>query len=80
MGILKDSPRKDRKMGLTVVTIQVLAVVSLVTIDVVDTTAERADISSVILNLDDEINGRLLRGEPLVEIKNSHSSSFVLNL
>lgn len=78
MGVLKDGSSKDGEMGLAVVAVQILAVVRLVTVDVVDTTAERTHISAVVLNLDDEINGGLLRGETLMEIKYSHSSSPLL--
>ena len=68
-------------MGFAVVAVQVTPVVPLITVDVMDTSTERAHISAVVLNLDDEINGRLLCGETLMEIKNSHSSSpFSLNL
>ena len=65
-------------MGLAVVAVQVTPVVPFVAVDVVDTAAERAYISAVVLNLDDEINGGLLRGESLLKIKYSHSSSSLL--
>lgn len=78
MGILKDSSAQCREMGLAVVAVQVTTIVSLVAVDVVNTTAERTHISAVVLNLDDKVNGRLLRGEMLMEIKNSHSSSSFL--
>ena len=62
-------------MGFAVVAVQILTIVGTITVDVVNTSAERAHISTVVFNLDDEVNGRLLCGEPLMEIKNSHSSS-----
>jgi len=78
MGVLKDGSSKDGEMGLAVVAVQILAVVRLVTVDVVDATAEWAHISAVVLTLDDEINGGLFCGKTLMEIKNSHSSSSLL--
>ena len=57
MGILKDGSSKNGEMGLAVITIQILAVVSIVTVDIVNTTAERTHISAVVFNFDDEVNG-----------------------
>lgn len=62
-------------MGLAVVAEKVTPVVSFITVDVVYAAAERASISAVVLNIDDIINGGLLCWKPLMEIKNSHSSS-----
>ena len=64
----------DREMGLAVVAEQVTPVVPSITVDVVYAATERAYISAVVLNLDDKINGGLLRWKPLMEIKNSHIS------
>ena len=69
MSILKDSPCKNREMGLAVVAEQVTPVVPSITVDVVYAATERAYISAVVLNLDDKINGGLLRWKPLMEIK-----------
>ena len=57
MGVLKDSTLQHREMGLAVVAVQILTVVSTVTVDVVNATAERTHISTVVFNLDDEVNG-----------------------
>lgn len=75
MSVLKDSSLQYGEMGFAVVAVQILAIVGTVTVDVVNTTAERTHISAVVLYLDDEINGRLLRRKLLMEIKNSHTSS-----
>ena len=57
MGILKDGSLQDGEMGFAVVAVQILAVVRLVTVDVMDAATERAHIIAVVLNLDDEVNG-----------------------
>ena len=75
MGILKDSPSQYREMGLAIVAVQVLTVIRIVTIDAMDAPTKRTQIIAVIFNTDDEVNGGLLGGETLIEIKNSHSSS-----
>ena len=74
MSILKDSPCKNREMGLAVVAEQVTPVVPSITVDVVYAATERAYISAVVLNLDDKINGELQRKKQLIKKKNSHIS------
>ena len=46
-----------REMGFAVITVQILTIVGTVTIDIMNASAERTDISTVVLNLDDKING-----------------------
>ena len=41
-------------MGFAVVAVQVTPVVPLITVDVMDTSTERAHISAVVLNLDEK--------------------------
>ena len=57
MSILKDGSFQHGEMGFAVIAVQVLAVVSIVTVDIVNTTAERTHISAVVFNTDDEVNG-----------------------
>jgi len=75
MSILKDGSFQHGEMRFAVVAVQILSVISGITVDIVNTTTERTHISAVILNLDNEVNGRLLRGKPFMKNKNSHSSS-----
>lgn len=62
-------------MGFAVVAVQILTVIGTVTIDIMNASAERTDISTVVLNLNDEVDGGLLSGKTLIEVKNRHSSS-----
>ena len=57
MCILKDGSFQYGEMGFAVITIQILTTVGTVTIDIMNASAERTGISTVVLNLDDKING-----------------------
>ena len=57
MCILKDSSLQYGEVGFAVVAVQILAVIGIVTVDIVNATAERTHISAVVLYLDDEVNG-----------------------
>lgn len=75
MGVFKDGSFQYGEMRFAVITVQILAVFGTVTIYIMNASAERTDISTVVLNFDDEVNGWLFRGETLIEIKNRYSSS-----
>ena len=57
MGVFKDGSFQYGEMRFAVITVQILAVFGTVTIYIMNTSAERTDISTVVLNFDDEVNG-----------------------
>ena len=72
MGVLKDGSLQCGEMGLAVVAVQILSTVPPVAVDIVGAATERAHILTVVLNLDNEINRRLLRGESFLELEYCH--------